>query len=168
MGVDLTSVKQETGRTKQRKSGTVGRLVDRNRYQEVSVLIDKIAKQIEEAGRAFQLRGLRAEMLASNIANADTPNYKARDFDFRTALNRAIHASQVQMKKTDDAHISTRSFEIQRPQAMYRIPVQMAIDGNSVEVDMEVAKFSDNAIRYQAALTFLNEEIEHVRSAITS
>lgn len=130
------------------------------------MLLDRITKDLSEAAKAFQLRGLRAEVLASNIANADTPKFKAKDFDFRVALARATQVSRMEMTRTDRAHYSVEASSSAAPKMMFRTPNQMSIDGNTVEVDIEIAKFSENAIRYQAAMTFLNEEIQHIRSAI--
>ncbi len=112
------------------------------------------------------MRARRSEVLASNIANADTPHYKARDLDSRSELTSAMQKSDLLLTRTHDAHLDPRpaapgSFRLQ-----YRIPAQSSIDGNTVEVDAEVGRYSDNALRYRAAMTFLNDEISHVRTAI--
>jgi flagellar basal-body rod protein FlgB len=130
------------------------------------MILDKIARTFFEAAQALNLRAKRSEVLASNIANADTPHYKAQDFDFRTALTNAMQKSDLLLTQTHEAHLDPRpaapgSFRLQ-----YRIPAQASIDGNTVEVDAEVGRYSDNALRYRATMTFLNEEISHVRTAI--
>jgi flagellar basal-body rod protein FlgB len=117
---------------------------------------------------ALGLHAKRSEVLASNIANADTPNYKARDFDFASALRSALGTTQarIALDRTDRAHLSgPRGVDL--PVGLqYRLPVQPSIDGNTVELDQELAQFSDNALRYQANLTFLNQQIALLRSAI--
>jgi flagellar basal-body rod protein FlgB len=117
---------------------------------------------------ALDLRAQRTEVLSSNIANADTPNYKARDFDFAQALRNALGGSQAKaaVARTDARHLAGHAaFDL--PVALeYRVPVQPSIDGNTVELDRELAQFSDNALRYQAALTFVNQRIADLRTAI--
>ena len=117
---------------------------------------------------ALDLHAKRSEVLASNIANADTPNYKARDFDFASALRSAMGGTQarVELRRTDAAHLQgARGIDL--PVGLqYRTPVQPSIDGNTVEMDEELAQFSDNALRYQANLTFVNQNIAQLRSAI--
>lgn len=130
------------------------------------MILDKIVRYFSESTHALNLRARRSEVLASNIANADTPHYKARDLDFRSALTSAMQKSDLLLTQTHDAHLDPRpaapgSFGLQ-----YRIPAQSSIDGNTVEVDAEVGRYSDNALRYRAAMTFINEEISHVRTAI--
>lgn len=130
------------------------------------MILDKIARHSSESTQALNLRARRSEVLASNLANADTPHYKARDFDFRTALTSAMQKSDLLLTQTHDAHLDVRpaapgSFRLQ-----YRVPAQASIDGNTVEVDAEVGRYSDNALRYRAATTFINDEISHVRIAI--
>lgn len=130
------------------------------------MILDKIVRYFSESTHALNLRARRSEVLASNIANADTPHYKARDLDFRSALKSAMQKSDLLLTQTHGAHLdpgpaAPGSFRLQ-----YRIPAQASIDGNTVEVDAEVGRYSDNALRYRAAMTFINEEISHVRTAI--
>jgi flagellar basal-body rod protein FlgB len=118
---------------------------------------------------ALDLRAKRMEVLSSNIANADTPNYKARDFDFAQALRGAIAGATPQtvaMVRTDASHLSGRAPSGLPVALEYRVPVQPSIDGNTVEMDRELGQFSDNALRYQASLTFLNQRIANLRMAI--
>ena len=102
---------------------------------------------------ALRLRSYRQEVLAANLANADTPNYKAVDFDFGAALREATAA------RPGPGSAPT-------PQLLYRTPGQAALDGNSVETDAERAKLADNAIRYEAALRVLTGKIKTMLSAI--
>lgn len=115
--------------------------------------------------RALLLRERRAAMLAENVANADTPNYKARDFDFRDALDQAqgqAHALRV----THARHIASETGAGGAPEVLYRVPAQPAIDGNTVDLQQERAAFLDNALRYQASLQFLDRRIKGLVSAL--
>ncbi len=116
----------------------------------------------------LDLRARRSEVLASNIANADTPHYKARDFDFAEALREARSG------RGDLALVRTASRHLFQPHAFgaasdlkYRVPVQASIDGNTVEMDTELAQFSDNALRMQADITFLSHRLRSLQIAIT-
>lgn len=106
---------------------------------------------------ALRLRSYRQEVLAANLANADTPNYKSVDFDFGAALREATATA---------AHRGSAQGPAQAPQLLYRTPAQLALDGNSVEADAERAKMADNAIRYEAALRVLTGKIKTMLSAI--
>jgi len=99
---------------------------------------------------ALKVRSQRTELLARNLANADTPGYKARDIDFRTALSSVEKTGSV------------------APAALkYRVPLAPALDGNTVDVQMEQAAFADNAVRYQATLSFLSARFRSLMTAIT-
>ena len=104
------------------------------------------------AGDALKLRSQRLALLASNIANAATPNYKARDFDFQQAL----HAAQ-----------SGTSIDAAANQAVgYRVPLQASLDGNTVELSTEQTLFAENAVQYRATLSFLQGRIGTVMTAL--
>ena len=107
---------------------------------------------------ALKLRAQRARLLANNLANADTPNFKARDFDFRSALQQATQEKAQQPDVTHAAHIPLTGNPAARA-LQYRIPTQPSLDGNTVDTEVEQAKFADNAIRYQASLQFLSSRI---------
>jgi flagellar basal-body rod protein FlgB len=107
--------------------------------------------------QAVSLRAHRAQLLASNLANGDTPNYKARDFDFATALKQLNGEHAAVMRPTHSAHIGARGVE--RVNLGYRVPTQASLDGNTVESDLERARFAENALRYQASLQMLNSRI---------
>lgn len=130
-------------------------------------MLDRIDRHLEPNLKALNLRAMRGEVLAANIANADTPNYKARDFDFRAAMSSAMAATKLDMQRTSPSHIQQRGTVPGTPRLQFRAPVQPSIDGNTVEVEAEISRFSDNAIRYQAALTFINSRINGLRTAIT-
>ena len=108
----------------------------------------------------------RNEVLASNIANADTPNYKARDIDFATTLGQASKNS-LDISTTNDRHqTSIGSGFGGSADLLYRVPMQPSLDGNTVETDVEQVKFGENAMRYQASLQFLNGRVKTLKAAI--
>ncbi len=116
--------------------------------------------------QALKLRSRRAELLAGNLANADTPGFKARDFDFRQALKGEM-ARPVTLEKTHRNHISTTAAAGSSPfRLLYRVPGQPSLDGNTVDTQLEKSAFSVNAMEYQASLRFLGGKIEGLKRAI--
>ena len=115
--------------------------------------------------QALALRELRTEMLTTNIANADTPQYKARDFDFASVL-RSSSAEAGQLRRTNALHQTAAPGSPLGVEPAYRIPMQPTLDGNTVEMDVEQAAFAENAIRYRASLAFLDSQIRGLRFAI--
>src|SRR5688572_2931541 len=121
---------------------------------------------------ALRLRGQRTEVLARNLANADTPGYQARDLDFRAALAQAggtAGDAPVAMKTTSTNHINTTdaSGAVDNGNLKYRVPLAPSIDGNTVDVQMEQANFAENAVRFQATLNFLSARFRGLMTAIT-
>ncbi|MCB1802838.1 MAG: flagellar basal body rod protein FlgB [Gammaproteobacteria bacterium] len=114
---------------------------------------------------ALRLRARRSEVLASNLANADTPGYKARDFDFKAMLNKEMQAP-VRMAATHSSHFSPDRGVVASNQMGYRVPQQASLDGNTVEPEREQVEFSANAMRYQATLSFLDSRIKGLKLAI--
>ncbi len=114
-------------------------------------------------GQALALRSQRTELVAANLANVDTPNYKARDLDFKAAMASAMGAEQP-LKVTHAAHLQTRGD--QAGELLYRMPTQMSLDGNSVDAEREKAVFAENALRYQASLRFLGSRVQGLLTAI--
>lgn len=114
--------------------------------------------------QALKARALRNEVLASNIANADTPNYKARDVDFGSALRQA--QGGIAMQKTNVMHREAGGMLTTQDAVKYRIPTQPTLDGNTVETDVEQAAFAENALMYRASLSFLSGQIRTLRYAI--
>ena len=112
---------------------------------------------------ALQLRSRRNEMLASNIANAATPNFKARDLDFDTELKRINKIGNVQT--TNNSHFASIQKRIGKD-SVFRLPIHPSLDGNTVEMAVEQMQFSENVMRYQTTLSFLNNKISGLRSAI--
>ncbi|RLK48663.1 flagellar basal-body rod protein FlgB [Alkalispirillum mobile] len=117
---------------------------------------------------ALRLRGERSQMLASNIANADTPNFKAKDMDFQAAMQAAESRGTGPMQATHEKHfnVSPGGGLDGDPQALYRVPHGPALDGNTVESHVEQAKFAENSVQYQASLTFLGDRITGLLGAI--
>ena len=123
-------------------------------------MVNKLDELLNFHSQALGLRAMRQQILASNIANADTPGYKARDIDFRQALKAAIDAPEAQ-PGTPAIAMATAE-----PQILYRTVVQPSADGNTVDMDVERAQFAENAARYEANLTFLNGRIRSMLAAI--
>lgn len=116
---------------------------------------------------AFTLRAERASVLSSNLANVDTPNYKARDIDFQSELKRRMGGSDIQHgRMTHSAHMSLDGGASDTDQ-MYRIPSQPSIDGNSVEAHVEHAEFMKNSLEFQVAFTLLNSGFKGMTKALT-
>ena len=131
-------------------------------------MVSKLDAAFNFQQAALGLRAQRQQIIAGNIANADTPNYKARDFEFTTALNAAVAgraSGGVPMAATAPGHIRA-GVESGLANLMYRTPTQSSVDGNTVEMDHERSQFSENAIRYEAGLTFLTGRIKTMLSAI--
>lgn len=114
---------------------------------------------------ALKLRANRAELLAANIANADTPNYKARDIDFKHVLKQA-GTNTSDMVTTNVRHIDSAGTSKMGAEIMYRIPDQPSLDGNTVDLQTERSAFMENSIMYQASLRFLNGKINGLMTAI--
>jgi len=114
---------------------------------------------------ALRIRSRRSEVLASNLANADTPGYKARDFDFQAMLRKEIQ-NPVRLASTHQGHMRNDQGVVASTQMAYRIPQQASLDGNTVEMEREQTEFSANAMRYQASLRFLDGRIKGLLTAI--
>ena len=104
--------------------------------------------------RALDLRMQRSEVLAANLANEDTPGFQARDIDFAAEMRRVAQEAAQQ------------GLDSQRPQLLYRVPNQPSQDGNTVELAVEQAEFSRNAMDFQASLTFLTMQVRGLKQAI--
>jgi len=115
--------------------------------------------------QALALRSQRTEVLASNIANADTPGYKARDIDFKSALANVEAQSTGSLNRTNSKHIQINSTH-GNAELLYRVPNQSSLDGNTVDGLVEKGAFADNALRYQASITFLDGKFKGMMAAI--
>jgi len=131
--------------------------------------IDRMTATLDFQASALALQAQRAKVLASNIANADTPNYQAKDFDFTQALSQATQAAAHNPNvpaRTNPAHLPAPAATGPAPVLQYRQPLQAALDGNTVDLDTERAAFAENSVRYEASLRFLNGQIRTMLSAI--
>ena len=137
-------------------------------------MIGKIDDALRFHQTVLSLRAQRQQILASNIANADTPNYKARDIDFNGAFSQAMARSGTepsQPARTAAAHLPGSNPNVTSgAQAgiplLYRSTVQGSVDGNTVDMDAERNQFVDNAVRYEAGVSFVNSRIKGLLSAI--
>ncbi|MEO0998162.1 MAG: flagellar basal body rod protein FlgB [Pseudomonadota bacterium] len=118
---------------------------------------------------ALRLSARRNEVLATNIANADTPNYLARDIDFAQSLRSALGAGgpEVRLRTTAAGHVGNDASGADAVERLYRVPTQPSLDGNTVETDVEQAEFAENVIQYRAGLMFVNGRIRSMRLALT-
>ena len=125
--------------------------------------MDSIKKQLTFFGSALNIRNKRNDIIASNIANAATPNYKARDINFLDEFKKVTNTGDI--KTTHTNHIPTKNYNISG-KAFYRDPVIASLDGNTVELSVEQMQFAENTMRYQTTLKFLNGKITKMLSAI--
>ncbi|WP_330208549.1 flagellar basal body rod protein FlgB [Pseudomonas sp. Z13] len=107
--------------------------------------------------RALDLRMQRSEILAANLANEDTPGFKARDVDFAGEMSRLNSAFSMQLMASNNAQAS---------ELKYRVPTQPSQDGNSVELSVEQAEFSRNSMDFQTSLTFLSMKVRGIKQAL--
>jgi len=117
--------------------------------------------------RALGVNARRLELLAENMANADTPNFKARDVDFRAALQGAVAeqaGEAVRVTRTHAGHLPVLQQDT-GARALYRVPNEPSLDGNTVDDDLEKSAFAEAAIRYQASLDFLSARLNGLRKA---
>jgi flagellar basal-body rod protein FlgB len=116
---------------------------------------------------ALRLRSQRAEILSSNLANMDTPNFKARDFDFHAALDQAMSGTTTgDVRKTQEHHLPAGTAGAGVGQLFYRTPTQPSIDGNTVDEHLEHAEFMSNSLEFQTSFTLLNSRFKGLISAI--
>ncbi|POT54743.1 flagellar basal body rod protein FlgB [Citrobacter amalonaticus] len=135
-------------------------------------MLDKLDNSFQFQQQALSLLSKRQDILASNIANADTPNYQARDIDFASQLKGAIEKGQsinssFNLTLTSGNHIPASVSAIDNSQLLYRIPDQPSIDGNTVDMDRERVNFVDNNVKYQTSLTVLGSQIKNMMSVIS-
>lgn len=121
-------------------------------------MIHRMSGVLDFQGQALMLRAERQRLVAANIANADTPGYVARDFDFAAALREATAGRQAPWA-------TASGFQ---PRLQYAVPSQDSLDGNSVDMDRERAAFVDNALKYEATLRFVNSSVRTMLEAMKS
>ena len=133
-------------------------------------MFDKLDNWVHFHSQALNVRETRQNILAANIANSDTPNYQARDIDFKVELNKALknqsNANNIALRTTSNHHIQVSNSMTINQNLLYRIPYQVSADGNTVEMDQERTAFIDNSIHYQSNLTFLSEQFKNVMSVL--
>ena len=138
-------------------------------------MIGKLDDYMRFNEAALSLRSQRQELIASNIANADTPNFKARDIDFASALAGALGRTSpaaAVLRNTAPAHLGGAAPGMSPDllpdgtALLYRKPAQGAVDGNTVDMDVERNQFTDNAIRYEVGITLINSQIRGMMTAI--
>jgi flagellar basal-body rod protein FlgB len=138
-------------------------------------MIGKLDQALGFHEAALRLRSERQQALASNIANADTPNFKARDFDFSSALQNAVGrssgapaapASGLALTATGHQAGNGALTRAGAPALLYRTGAQGGVDGNTVDMDVERNQFADNALRYEASITMVSSQIKNLLAAI--
>ena len=126
--------------------------------------LDKYVRLHEQA---VYVRARRTEMLASNLANADTPNYKAKDVDFKGILRQVAGMDEgSRLKTTHTGHIQPGGQDGRDAEGLFRNPHQASLDGNTVDPQVEKAEFSSNAVQYQVSLDFLGGRFKGLLTAI--
>lgn len=134
-------------------------------------MLNKLDAALRFQQEALNLRARRQEVLAANIAHADTPGYQARDIDFASELKKAMEqgrapASSGALRLTSARHIPASISYPSSPALLWRIPGQIAMDGNTVDMDRERTQFADNSFKYQMGLTVLDGQIKGMMSAL--
>jgi len=134
-------------------------------------MFEQLTSRMEFYSSSLQLRAYRQQVLASNIANADSPNYQARDFDFTRALKSAAGEGQAgtALQTSSGNHlrsVNSTGGVSDNAKLAYTVQTQPSLDGNSVDMDQQRANFTDNAIRYESTLRFINSHVKTMLSAI--
>lgn len=130
-------------------------------------MLDRLTRSLSFQSDALVLRAERQRLLASNIANADTPGYVARDMDFAAAMRQASGAGTAALAATAPGHMVQTGAGRSVAALNYARAAQTNLDRNSVDMDRERANFADNAVRYEATLRFINAGVRTALSAIT-
>lgn len=138
-------------------------------------MLNRISNTLDFQAQALTLRAERQRLIASNIANADTPGYVARDMNFAQTLREATGAAQVAttLVATQPGHFGAQAGAANSSAAavadnlVYATPSQTNLDRNTVDMDRERASFADNTVKYEAALRFINSKVRTQLSAIT-
>ena len=133
-------------------------------------MLNRLDDMLNFNTQALRIREQRQQVLASNIANADTPNYKARDLDFKAALQDALQGSSAGggtvLATTAPGHLAGNPGLASDAGLLYRTPAQGSVDGNTVNMDAERAAFADNAVHYEFNLTRITQQIKTMLAAI--
>lgn len=140
--------------------------VDKRGIENMAISIDNVFGVHE---KAMHLQGRRTQLLAQNLANSDTPGYKAKDIDFKSAMKSASNDKmKTPLTATQSGHIQPKGFFMGMMDAeeLYRQPMQSSLDGNTVEPHVEMAQFTENSMRYLMTLRFMSGRINNMLSAI--
>lgn len=133
-------------------------------------MLNRLDETLNFHAQALRVREQRQQVLASNIANADTPNYKARDLDFKSTLEGALKGAATtagtRLETTAPGHMTGNAALAADAALLYRNPAQGNVDGNTVDVDAERAAFAENTVHYEFNLTRLSMQIKGLLSAI--
>ena len=131
-------------------------------------MINRLTDALNFQAEALMLRSERQRLIASNIANADTPGYVARDMDFASALRQATGQTGTPglLSATAQSHIQPAAGARTTAQLRYATPAQTNLDGNTVDMDRERATFADNSVKYEATLRFINGSVRTMLEAI--
>jgi len=133
-------------------------------------MLNRLTQSMDFQAQALSLRAERQRLIASNIANADTPGYVAREMNFAQALKEATGATPVagQMNVTQAGHIQPTAGARSEAGLSYALNSQTSLDSNTVDMDRERASFAENSVKYEATLRFLNSQIKNVLDAMKS
>jgi len=134
-------------------------------------MLDRLDSELGFTQKALNLRAYRQELLASNIANADTPHFKARDIDFKSALANAVSGRSdgaLGMARTSARHLGVEESSPYAGAMKFRTEYQSAVDGNTVNMDIERSAFAENSLHIEALLTFVRDNFKIMQTAITS
>ncbi len=131
-------------------------------------MLNRLTNTLNFQGEALLLRSERQRLIASNIANAETPGYISRDIDFASALKQAVGEQAVAgtLATTHGAHIPVGLSGSEQPLLLFASSSQTNLDNNTVDMDRERASFADNAVKYEASLRFVNGQVSTLMSAI--
>jgi len=131
-------------------------------------MLNRLTDTLNFQTEALTLRADRQRLLASNIANADTPGYQARDMDFNSALKAATGESMLPtaMTQTQAGHMGTPGGASGDAALVYSLPSQTSLDSNTVDMDRERASFVDNSVKYEATLTFISGQVRNLMDAM--
>jgi len=135
-------------------------------------MVDRLENHIAFYRSALKVRTARQELLAANIANADTPHFKARDLDFKSALGMALGRpgaaaiAPVELARTQPGHLPGASEGPFAQAIKYRAEYQGAVDGNTVNMDVERSAFAENSLHIEALITFINRRFSGLEAAI--
>jgi flagellar basal-body rod protein FlgB len=130
--------------------------------------MQRLTDALEFQSQALVLRSERQRLIASNIANVDTPGYVARDMNFARALQEASGQSATPLAASRPGHLRVASGARSEPQLLYASPSQTNLDRNTVDMDRERAAFADNAVKYEATLRFINNSVRTMLDAMKS